>query len=211
MRKEDKLILGILVVVVLVAALLIWKGISKDSENVIVWEGPGGEYKIDIYPFEDSFSYVVYVGLGKETKGFHMRYSPYDVEDIELSIDLNKDLLDKDWIYITRDYGMHNKTQGKASIAAMEFGGILGKSVYGLYLKNVKSAYTTENNESIELQISKKTCEDVGPEEAIVYIKLGSENRVYSSSTGCIIVEGKDPDGLVLSATKLAYGLLGVF
>ena len=67
-----------------------------------------------------------------------------------------------------------------------------------------------ETPRSKEIALPIITCNTVNETVSVIYLTLGTENKVYSEKD-CIIVEGKDTEGLTLAANKFAYYLLGVF
>jgi hypothetical protein len=211
MKKNNIVIGAVLVLIVVAIIALVWVSISSSvDENVILWRGPGGDYRIEVNEFPDLTTYLVYLQYGKSAKAYPLRTSPTDAEEIPFDVDFEESLSYYGYNFVTRDYDLHNLTEGKSSIAVLEFGTILGKSEYGLYGLKLKSATTEENNRTIEEGLPLVTCDMDDALNSVIYLKLGSENRVYTSSTGCIIIEGVDGDGLIASADRFAYALLRV-
>jgi hypothetical protein len=183
---------------------------KKISEQVIIWNGPGGEYKIDIVNKNGFKTYTTYVDIRGQRYGYPLRHSPYDVENISIQNNILPILLSKQGIYITRDSDLGTKTNQSASISSMEFGEILGSGQFGIYKKGVKSAFTNQTKESIDYKIPTITCSNITKNIGVIYMKLSKENKIYINNE-CIILEATDGDNLIKVGEKLAYKLLGVF
>ena len=118
---------------------------------------------------------------------------------------VKSDLFTKKLIFATQNIETANKTQQQSFLGMMEVVRILGMADEGIYQLAVKSAFIEDyNNNAIA------SCGDVGKNTGVMYFKLGEENRIYTDN-GCIVIEGKDAEGLMKSSEKFAYHLLKVF
>jgi len=129
-----------------------------------------------------------------------MRYSPDEVQDVPAPADV-KQLLTKSKTYVTRDHNLDDLTNDYSSIAAIEF---------GKFVTEFKTAWYTQNENTIKSGLTIKTCNDATSTDAVIYLKLGSSNKVFYQGD-CLIVQGKDSQGLVKAADKLAYLILGIY
>ena len=129
------------------------------------------------------------------------------MESLYLEDNIKEGVINKHWIYITQDPETAKETNQGSFIGLMEFGRILGTTRDGIYGINTKSALTKpEGNETINI----KTCSDIDSSTGIIYLKLGDENKIYLDNA-CVIIQGIDEKGLIMSSEKFAYHLLGVF
>ena len=185
----------------------------QDSKDYFIYKGANGDYRIDIFLTGNQTDYYVYSVSDDILYRIPLRKKPQDVE----AIPLEPNLLDKitrpsgtHRVYITQDPGTANKTAQYSILALIDIGKILGKAEYGIYKLNVQGALTMETPRSKEIALPIITCNTVNETVSVIYLTLGTENKVYSEKD-CIIVEGKDTEGLTLAANKFAYYLLGVF
>ena len=54
------------------------------------------------------------------------------------------------------------------------------------------------------------TCDDATPERMVIWLKEGTENKIYNQGDYCVVgefIEGEDPN---LVATRIAYHIIGV-
>lgn len=206
------------VVVLVLVTLLVLGGIiyiakQKAEKNITLWEGPGGIYRIEKRPFGNTTDYYVHTQVDDEYYVITLRNGPWDVENVSLEKGIEEAINRPkgiSWLYVTQDMELPEQTKQMSFIAAMEFGRVLGTNEYGIFKIRTKSAFTSSTNETIKRGIPEKTCYDVDDRHAVIYLKLGEENRVYSDDE-CVIVEGVDAEGLIKTADKFTYYLLGAF
>lgn len=209
---EEKSLRNIIIVLLLVIALFagfIIFNKYKESESRFSYKGVNGEYLIENVKFENTTDYYITISASnrKDPLRIPFRNSPKDVESIYLEDNIKESVINKHWIYITQDPETARETNQGSFIGLMEFGRILGTSKDGIYGINTKSALTkAESNVTVTI----KTCNDVDATTAIIYLKLGGENKIYLDDK-CVIIQGKDEKGLIMSSEKFAYHLLGVF
>ena len=199
------------IIVLLIVGIVGLYHINQDritEDNVINWKGPGGIYKIDIQKQGSMTVYVTTVSIQGKQMSYPLRYSPVDLQNISLQMGVLTELLDKKGVYVTKDVDLINKTNGDSTIAAIEFGEILGSGQFGLYQKAVKSTYTTEINSKEPMPTI--TCSNVTNNIAVIYMKIGEQNKIYLDKN-CIILEATNSENLIKVGEKLAYKLLGVF
>ena len=185
----------------------------KESKHYFIYHGTNGDYRIDIQTIGNQTDYYLYAVSQNKLYLTPLRKKPQDVEPIPLEKNLLGKLQNSEGpktVYITQDYSTPLKTGQLSIINFNELGKILGKAEYGIYKLDVHGAFTDSTNRSRELEIPQIDCANTTSKTAVIYLKLGEQNRVYSSDD-CIIVEGKDTEGLTLATNKFAYYLLGVF
>src|SRR3989344_8166497 len=141
---------------------------------------------------------------------YNFRNKPEDLEELYLE----EGVIDKlnrpkglNLIYVTRDPDLGNKTDNDVLIAAAGFEPILGTHDYSMYQVRIRNAYTKR----IYPNTPKIDCRDVSATDAVILMKLGEEERVYTNENECIIIEGTDGKSLIRSAEKFGYHLIGVF
>lgn len=212
MNKETT-ILFILFTLLLLVGGVIFYAKHRDQERFFIYHGTNGDYRIELFVNGNQTDYYVYA-LSQETLyRIPLRKSPKDVENIPLEQGLLKKIQRPEGtqhVYLTEDYDTPNKTGQLSLISLIDIGKILGNAEYGIYKLNVQGALTTSTEHSLELEVPKITCSNVNSTTAVIYLTLGETNKIYSQDD-CIIVEGKDAEGITLAANKLAYYLLGVF
>ena len=99
------------------------------------------------------------------------------------------------------------------SLVTAPMASVFGKNEYGLYKTNIRVAFTEFHGAQPAPVVDCSTVNlngNVNRTIAVIYLKLGDENRIYSDGD-CIIIEGKNTEGLIKSGEKFAYALLGVF
>ncbi len=107
-------------------------------------------------------------------------------------------------IFLTFD---PEKLTGADTIIAIgEVGRILGTADYGIYKIPTTGAFTKVIQDS---NTPIKTCNDANIKTGIITFQLGDSNKVYTEND-CVIVQGKDYDGLIKSSDRLLLALLGV-
>lgn len=205
----------VIVTLILLIVIVVGVGYFKGSEGYYTYEGKNGEFIYQKVDFGEIVQYKFRSNVLLNNEGIEysifLRNSPVDVESVELE-DVRESLLEGGIrkIYVTQDYNLPNLTEKLSTVAVIEFGRILGTNQFGLYGVPTQSAYTTLEGLMGDYKIPVKTCSDIGDGVKVIYLKLGSSNRVYMEKE-CVIIEGVDGYGLVLSADKFAYHLLGVF
>lgn len=174
------------------------------------YQGKNGEYRIDVRTVGNITIYSPHVKRYNVEYIYNFRNRPEDLEDLYLE----ESIIDKlnrpkglNLIYVTRDPDLGNKTDNDVLIAAAGFEPILGTYDYSMYQVRIRNTYTKR----IDPKIPKIDCRDVSATDAIILLKLGEEERVYTDENECIIIEGTDGKSLIRSAEKFGYSLIGVF
>ena len=201
---------GIVVVIIILFLILIgfywFKFILGNSLN---YEGKAGEFKIR----SSEVSGITFYHTSAFFEGIEYIYSfrnhPEQLENIyledDLSLLLNRPNSTK-VLYVTRDVDLGELTSGKSVLSTGAFEQILAGDA-AIYEINISNTYTTEFGSR---QIPTITCEDVNINDAVIYVRLSNESRIYSENE-CIIIEGAGADGLIRAGEKFAYYLIGVF
>ena len=145
--------------------------------------------------------YQTKIFIGKDVQPYLIttRYSPTDLEDIEVYDNLKNDLLKKE-IFITMD----SSSSAVSVLAATEISKITGNMLlYNIPTHGALTSPIEGKNNPI------KTCNDVTQDQAIIYLKQGIQSRIFSKNN-CIIAEGKDEYDLIRVTNKLILTLIGV-
>ena len=156
---------------------------------------PNYDYTIEL----DQKGTVPFKQVTFNSKTYQMRYSPDEVISIPSPKDLSK--INKQVVYVTRSHNLRKQTNDYSSIAAIEF---------GRFTKGFETAWTTQNADTVKHNLAVKTCNDITPNHAVISLVLGPSNQVFFMDD-CLIVQGKDAQGLVKTADKLAYTILGLY
>lgn len=140
---------------------------------------------------------TLYINHAKEPSFLNSRYGPKELEDFPTE-EFRNDILDKKKIYATVD--PDQSLSGQTMIALFEINNAIevfyGIGVDGALTHNAKN-YT------------EKSCEDVSPEEGVIWLRKGSENKILNQD-GCIIIEGLTEEDLIKGADRLVFGLLEI-
>lgn len=149
----------------------------------------------------DTYSIQVFVNNNPQPYLINSRYDPRELSKIEIENGVKNKILSKKELFITMD----SKASAVSVLAATEISKITGNA----YLYNIPTHGAL--NAPVEgKNITIKTCEDAGMEIGIIYLKKGSNNKIYSNGE-CVILESTDENGLVKVADRLMLGVLGVF
>lgn len=185
----------------------------KDSKSFFTYKGIFGDFYIKKMLMENNTLYNVNVDFPNKRYIISLRNSPYDVENISLEPNIERNLNRKEGIgmlYVTKEPEIINQTNNKATIAIIEFGRILGTNEFGIYKIPSQSANTKTPIDNLNSTVPIITCGNVSQEVSVIYVKLGDKNEIYSKD-GCVIVEATDGDNLIKVADKFAYHLIGLY
>lgn len=187
---------------------------QKEYSFVLHYTSPvnGEDYRIDNRSLGSVSQYYVHAIVNNVEYVLPLRSDPWSASTVPLEVGIENILNRPEGItqlYLTQDPSLPEKTDQKSFIALLDFGKILGQNEYGIYKIPTRTAFTAATEESIAYGLPTISCSDVSSEVAVVELRLGSQNRVYSKN-GCVVVEGVDTPGLILAADRLAYHLLGV-
>lgn len=208
MNKNDWIFLGIVVVLIVIVTSFIYMAKIKADSGLIKYKNSLGE-EFSIFKFSDfnlSF-YKIIVYQDEIQYTFIFRNSPYELLNISIEKGVENALNRPGGtriIYATQDYGFPNITGAYSTIGILEFGHVLAGE-NSLFNMNMKAAYTDSPPDK---NITIASCKDVSDDVAVIYLKEGDENRIYSEND-CLILESKKED-VVKAADRFAYYLLGV-
>lgn len=182
-----------------------------------VYEGKNGNYKFDVTKIDTVVFYRPHIVYDGKEYVYAFRNKPSRLESLEMEDSILKYLdrpLGLKDVYITKDINLSTLTNGSVSLVTAPMATILGKSDAGLYKVGVRVAFTEyhagQPTASLVDCSTVNLNSNVNKTSAVILIKLGEENRVYSDGE-CIVVEGKDTNGLIKAGEKFAYALIGVF
>ena len=183
--------------------------ISKSMDDGYNYKSKNGEYRIDVTQIENITIYSPHVKRYNTEYIYRFRNKPEDLENL----DLEEGIMNKlnrpsglNLIYVTRDQDLNEKADNNVILAVAAFEPILGNEDYGLYQVKIKNVYTTQAKD-----IPAVTCKGVSATDAVIYLKIGNETRVYSEDNGCVIIQGRNGDELIKAAEKFGYHLIGMF
>ncbi len=202
--KKITIFLAILLVILVALFFIMYERAKKESMIYTGVTGEKYEFQKRILGGNTTF-YYIYLTANGRGYSYPFRNYPKELEEIPLNVDIQNDLFAKKLIYATQNIGTANKTQQQSFLGIMEVVRILGRAEEGIYGLAVKSAFIEDHNNN-----TIASCEDASKTIGVMYFKLGDENKIYADN-GCIVIEGKDAEGLMKSSEKFAYHLLKVF
>ncbi|MBS3168145.1 hypothetical protein J4216_03415 [Candidatus Woesearchaeota archaeon] len=199
------LIIGF-VILVFLGLIFYWVNIFVDYRYD--YSGKNGDFDVSRSELSNIIFYHISVFYDDFNYVYSFRNHPKDLEELYLEEDiflkLNRGNSTK-ILYVTTDKDISAMTSGRVLLATSAFEQVLGYSE-GIYRVNIVNTYTT----NVSSLVPPRTCDDVDENNAVIYLKLGDENKVYSEGD-CVIIQGYGADGLVKVSEKFAYHLLGVF
>jgi hypothetical protein len=131
------------------------------------------------------------------------RLDPRNASNISIDNTSVKQILDSKKIYIVVD---PDETElGKIAVAAAEISRI--PPLYGI---TVVGAYSKDSNPP-NPNVPIRTCSDASnaTSTSIIYLNVGNSTGIENTN-GCIHIDGKTADDLILAADKLGYNLVGI-
>ncbi|MEK6955558.1 MAG: hypothetical protein AABW52_02780 [Nanoarchaeota archaeon] len=182
---------------------------GKLLDKGYTYEGKKGDYRIDVSKIGNVTLYSAHVKKDNVEYIYHFRNKPEDLKNVYLEDNLLEKINRPQGVrnvYVTRDIEINVQTNNDVILAGAPFEAILGSADYSMYQIPLKNAYTTR----IDERIPKITCKNVSPVDAVIYMRLGNETKVYSENE-CIIVQGTDADTLIKAGEKLGYYLIGAY
>jgi len=133
----------------------------------------------------------------------NVRYDPKELKDINVDKDIKSKVLNSNQLYLVMNPNANYS--GKVTIAALEIKKFVSNPL--LWNKNASAAFTEPYNGIENFKIKK--CDESDINETVILFKTGDEDKVYFDN--CIIVQGKDEEGMIRSADRLVLSLIGVY
>src|SRR3989338_390124 len=203
-------------VLILIAVVLIFLGYVK-GRGSFVYEGKNGDYKFTVEKIEGFEIYRPHMVYEGNEYVYAFRNKPQKLENLYLEENILKHLnrpAGLEQVFITKDINLSELTNNSVSLVTAPMASILGKNDYSIYHVSIRVAFTQFHaGQPIASVVDCSTVNlnsNANQTSAVILLKLGNENRVYSDGE-CIVVEGKDTDGLIKAGEKFAYALIGVF
>jgi hypothetical protein len=215
-KLEYSIIAGIVLVVIVISVMVGINNIKKAS--TYTYQGRTDNFSFQITRTNDFTQHFLQVftqenGLTHE-KLIPFQYGPKELQNIYLEKDIYKkvvgDQTSKTKIFLTQDIKLISITNQSSVIAEQEIGKVTGTANYSVFKIPTKAAFTY-NDGTLTLTADQVIdCKYANSKVAVILFQLGNETKIYSENE-CVIVQGKDSDGIKKAATKLSYHLLGVF
>lgn len=212
MKLEKKIALVIVFFVIILFAVLHFR-----NSGSFIYHGKNGDFKFDVSKIEKINIYSPHVNYNGKEYVYAFRNKPQKLESLEFDQKVIDNLNRPDGlvdVYITKDINLSELTNASVSLVTAPMASILGKADYGIYKKNVRVAFTQFHaGQPTAPAVDCSTVNlngNVNRTSAVIFLKLGEQNRVYSDGE-CIVIEGKNTDGLIKAGEKFAYSLIGVF
>ncbi len=131
----------------------------------------------------------------------NIREDPRTLKEISVESGIKEKILNANQIYITMNPNANYSS--KVTIAGIEIKKFISNPL--LWGKNASAAFS-EEYEGREFQI--KGCEE-NENETVILLRTGDKDKIYYDK--CVIVQGKDENGMIRSADRLVLSLLGVY
>ncbi len=135
-------------------------------------------------------------------------YGPKEVDDIPVLGEVNDLILKAKEIYITTEPDYPSRI-GKAQV---EISKITSPRTSSFGILNIPTINTvTYIPEEIKGKVGypEITCKNASANKSVIYLKIGSETKIYNKSY-CVVVEGSNDEDVVRAADRLIYNLLGI-
>ncbi len=207
----------IYVIIALIGLLIIGYSVFKiATQNSFVYNGRSSQYKFTIEKAGSVIVYRPHVFINNQEYIYAFRNKPQQLEELKIEGDLGPILKRPalTTVYVTRDLNVSALTGDSASIAVAPLDAILNKiresSIYKLEFRREFTEKSLDNPGKIPVDCDTANKSIIKHKLLVIYIRLAEENKIRIDDN-CIIVEGKDADGMIKSAEKLGYYLLGVF
>ncbi len=189
MKNKQKILVGVIIIVVLVAVFLV--NIRQDKNKFTyngfkVYRTAPAVYDIEIFLKNDPTPHYISI-----------RYDPRELKYIEIEENLKERILREEvFVSLTPDL------TSDSVVAVAELTKIIGNK----FLFNIPThTALTYLKEGFPL----KTCSDVTVKTSIIMLKLGEETKVYKDNE-CIVVEGKTEEDIIRASSKLSLEILGI-
>jgi len=132
-------------------------------------------------------------------------YGPNELLDINLDNRFRKQFVDAKQVYITRDVYLDEKTNSEIIVSLLSIDRLIDKFKTDSMIASIE-----DNERSRQLNLPVITCENANENRLVIWLKEGSENKIYRENDYCVVgefIEGDDPNKV---ATKIAYHIIGV-
>lgn len=212
MNLNRKIGIGVIILILIAITIII---VSPMLSNSYIHTSPSGE-KFEFTRYSSGgltthvlTTYVSYKGDANNYKyALPFRYGPKQLEDISVNDNVNANVLNKKYIYIT----LNPKYSGKAILATIDLAKVLGTADYGVFKIPTEGAltYLTDNQTNLTDTTPIITCNQVTKDVGVIMLLIGEKNRAYTNVQGCVIIEALDDENLIKVADRVVYDLLGV-
>ncbi len=196
MESQGTKIIVITALIIIFSSVALYSYYNKeigefDFNGFAVKELSDSNYQIELFLPNDPQPHYIY-----------MRNDPNSLNNIDLISQkemLELLIVNKSQVYYTMDPTLSSK----AVLASIE----ISKFTANKYFFNLPAhgALTEEHESGLPFI----TCQNVTKNDAVVWLRLGKENRAYSNQ-GCVILEGTNEDDLIRVADAFALKMIGI-
>ncbi len=218
--KKNIIVYGIIIVIILfIIAFIIVRNTSKQDNsfgNKYIYQGRTDNFTFQVVQYPDFKAQMLYLYVTQNNK-FTLKqlpfdYTPYELSSYSIENGIENKILGttnmKKTLYITQDLDLADKTSSYSMLASAEIAKVTGIADYSVFMMNTNSAFTSNNGNLSPGSIV--TCDSANSKIAVIYLKLGDGDKIYSDGE-CVIVQSKNPKDIKKLATALIYRLVGVF
>jgi len=222
--NKKKAIISVVIIILFLAVIAVlglvvfnWFGVTgaaivKPELETYTYKGPGGEYEFTVDDTKDQIFHVIHYNANGIIRNVPFLYGP---KQLKKEIPMEPDLMDnlvydtsigglKKLIYVTWDPELDEKTDVSQSlwlIIANVVARVDG-SVYNIQASGASTEYIPG--------VPQITCDDASWGTAVIYLRLGDENRIYTEGD-CVVLEATNGENLRKVTERLLYLLLKVY
>ena len=156
---------------------------------------------------EDDLWYTSFM-IGNTLYPLPFHYGPRDLKDVIYSVD-STEFLSAGFIYLAMPpvENLEGTEGHRIAQAAIEVGKIVGtrNNIFNIPAKAVLSSES-----GVDTETPVVTCGNATSAITVVVFSIDEREAVYEASPNCYHVVGTSGRGVIKSATRLVYGLLGI-
>lgn len=218
--KKKILIYIIAAIILFIATFLIVISTLPKTDNSLgtkyTYQGRTDNFTFQLVNYPDFQAQMLYLYVTQNNqvtlKQLPFDYTPYELSSYNIENGIEDKVLGdstaKRTLYITQDLDLTDKTSSYSMLASAEIAKVTGTADYSVFMINTKPAFTSNNGNLSADSIV--TCDSANSRIAVIYLKLGDSDKIYSEGE-CVIVQSKNPKDIKKLATALIYKLIGIF
>jgi len=215
-KKQEKTIVIVLILVILALAFAVSYSVYSRTNKEYTYSGPAGNFSFVLDRHTGNDMHILALpympnSLWEKTFLIPFNYGPEEVEGIYTE-DVREFIINSPEIYMVRDVYLDEKTQNNLVVAMLTLDRVIGQEMLEPPIYNIPISFAAieENSLSQRLNLPIMTCEDAHAVTTVIWFKEGAENKIYKENEHCVVVEFKEGDNPIKSATRLVYHITGV-
>ncbi|MBT3690799.1 hypothetical protein HOG16_00985 [Candidatus Woesearchaeota archaeon] len=215
-KKQEKIIVVVLILVILALAFGISYSVYSRTSKEYTYLGPAGNFSFVLDRHTGNDVHILALpympnSLWEKTFLIPFNYGPEELEGIYTE-EVRELIIDSPEIYMVRDVYLDEKTQNNIAVAILNVDRVVGQDMLTPPIYNIPITFGAieENSLSQGLGLQVMTCEDAHAVTTVIWFKEGTENKIYKENEYCVVVEFKEGENPIKSATRLVYHITGV-